>query len=119
MIHFRLEEFKCPCCGANDMEPSTLKKLDRARDFAGVAFAVNSGFRCRQQNAKVGGKADSAHMRGFAVDISATNSRNRFLIIYGLVMAGFTRIGIGNNFIHADDDPDKPGEVAWLYGERS
>jgi hypothetical protein len=63
----------------------------------------------------VGGKKDSAHRYGVACDISAVDSRSRFLIIKGLLHAGFTRIGVGSHFIHVDADISKDGEVAWLY----
>lgn len=29
--------------------------------------------------------------------------------------AGFTRIGIGQNFIHVDTDPDKQQNIIWTY----
>jgi len=49
------------------------------------------------------------------VDIHCTNSRGRAIIIDALRKAGFTRFGIGNTFIHTDNDPDKDPDVMWLY----
>lgn len=44
--------------------------LEPARQFAAVAFHVNSGFRCEQVNAAVGSTAKhSAHLDGRAADI--------------------------------------------------
>jgi len=113
--HFTRSEFDCRCCGRNDMKQDFLLKLDLARDAAGVPFRINSGFRCKKHNAAEGGTKMSSHLRGLAADIAAENSPIRFKILMGLIMAGFTRIGIGPDFIHVDDDPEKPPRVAWLY----
>lgn len=115
MRHFTIDEFKCPCCGDANMDPSFLLMIDRAREHAGVPFYINSGFRCQAHNAVIGGKDDSAHLFGLAADIRCKGSRARFKILDGLLMAGFDRIGIGINFIHADIQKGKPGMVCWLY----
>jgi zinc D-Ala-D-Ala carboxypeptidase len=115
MIYFNAIEFKCPCCQEIKIKSALVIKLDRARHDAGVPFKVNSGFRCFHHNKAVGGSPLSAHMGGWAADIAATNSVSRFKIVSGLIRAGFRRIGIAKTFIHADDDPDKPGPVIWIY----
>lgn len=115
MKHFKIEEFNCPCCGKNGMEPEFLGRIDEARSLSRVPFKINSGFRCEKHNLEVGGKPTSSHRFGYAGDISTPNSRIRFMVLEGLVRAGFTRIGIGSNFIHCDNDPLKPPEVLWLY----
>jgi len=113
--HFSLTEFQCPCCGLMLMDPYFLKKLDLARDYAGVPFVITSGFRCKRHNEAVGGKPDSAHLKGKAADIACTSSHRRWLIVRSLIQAKFSRIGIGHDFIHVDDDPDKVKGVIWLY----
>ena len=115
MKHFKLSEFNCPCCHQEHMQPETLDMLDNAREIAGIPFSVTSGWRCRTHNKDVNGKPDSAHLPGKAVDISAIGSRAKFKIVKGLIQAGFTRIGIGKGFIHADNDISKDTEVIWLY----
>ena len=89
--------------------------LDQARDIAGVPFVINSGIRSVERNAQVGGAADSAHISGHAVDIRCPTGRHRFLIVRALLEVGFTRLGIGKTFVHADTDQSKPNEVIWLY----
>ena len=37
------------------------------------------------------------------------------IVIYGLIEAGFTRIGIHPKFVHADNDPKKVEGVIFLY----
>lgn len=97
------------------MKPSFMRKLKQARDFAGIPFIVNSGHRTKKHNKKVKGKADSSHLEGWAGDIACSSSRHRALILTAVIKAGFNRIGIGNGFIHVDNDPSKPKDVFWMY----
>lgn len=114
--HFKREEFTCKCgCGQNEIKDELLVKIDAAREIAGVPFHVNSGYRCANNNSESGGVAASPHMSGYAADISTTDSRTRWLILQAIIAAGFTRIGIGKTFIHADCDPNKDPEVVWTY----
>lgn len=89
--------------------------LDKAREIAGVPFVINSGYRTSQYNKEVGGVENSAHTLGLAVDLRCRNSTERFKIVKALMEAGFTRIGIGDTFVHCDLDKSKPQEVIWLY----
>tara|TARA_R100001244_G_scaffold132222_1_gene107580 strand:- start:600 stop:947 length:348 start_codon:yes stop_codon:yes gene_type:complete len=115
MRYFKIKEFKCPCCGNAEMNEEFLDMLDDARGFAGIPFKVNSGWRCEARNKAVGGKSDSAHLSGFAADISCKDSRSRALIINALGWIGFNRMGIAKNFIHVDSSPLKDKKVIWLY----
>lgn len=115
MRYFASKEFDCSCCGENHMDRETLEMLDTARAYAEVPFKINSGWRCEKHNKAVGGKKNSAHIWGKAVDIAAPDSRSRFWIVYGLIQAQFIRIGIAKTFIHADTDHNKDKEVVWLY----
>ncbi len=115
MSHFTKEEFACSCCGVNRMSSIFMPMIENARIYAGIPFHINSGYRCEKRNAEVGGKPASSHLSGYAVDIRAKNSRERSAVLRGLIAAGFTRIGIGKNFIHADMDPDKDINVIWTY----
>ena len=115
MRNFKLAEFACPCCGEVHMEDSFLDKIDAARDIAGVPFSINSGYRCEAHNKEVGSKTDN-HPRGRAADISATDSVTRMKVLVGLIMAGFRRIGVHREFIHADDmDTIGIPKVCWFY----
>ena len=116
MKWFKSSEFDCKCkCGLNNIDEGLLLMLDEAREEAGVAFVINSGCRCRKHNTKIGGSKTSSHMKGLAVDIRASNSRTRFKIVTGLLLAGFARIGIGKRFIHADVDSKKSQTIMYLY----
>lgn len=90
---------------AGDPDPDLLDMLQEARTEAGVPFVITSGYRPGD---------DGAHGRRLAVDIRCSESRPRFRILRGLILAGFNRIGIYDQHIHADCDPDLDQEVVWL-----
>lgn len=121
MIHFEESDFYCPCreCDLDfeDMDEDLIIFLDMARGYAGVPFVITSSIRCMKHNLKkeVGGSKTSSHLKGLAVDLECFTSYNRYRILYGLRKAGFTRIGIGKDFIHVDRDFDKPKELLWIY----
>ena len=98
-----------------NMDDNFLNKLDEARERAGIPFVINSAYRTPEHNAKIGGKPNSSHIKGLAVDISVTNSRQRFIVLNALLEVGFTRIGIADTFIHVDLDSGKSKEVIWTY----
>jgi zinc D-Ala-D-Ala carboxypeptidase len=113
--HFTQNEFCCKCgCGKCDVHPQLVAALDLARSKAGVAFKINSGFRCYTHNKNVGAKPSSSHTLGLAVDIAYANGMQGLAILKALTPL-FDRIGVGKNFIHVDIDPDKPSPVLWTY----
>ena len=80
-----------------------------------LLIIINSAYRSPEHNAKIGGKPNSSHIKGLAVDISVTDSRTRFIVLNALINAGFNRIGIADTFIHVDLDLDKSSKVIWTY----
>lgn len=123
MLHFELSEFDSPdeIGSGKNMDSNFLSMLDDARGIAGIPFTITSGYRTISHNAYVGGvqagvnSKGSSHLFGYATDIAAPTSRQKYLIIKSLLQAGFTRIGIAGNFIHVDNDPDKDPDVIWTY----
>lgn len=113
--YFLDNELACKCCGALVFVPSFKFRLNMARHTARIPFVITSGYRCYDYNKKCGSKDSSSHPKGFAVDISATNSRTRYKIVSALLESGLSRIGISSDFIHVDDDPNKPKDVIWVY----
>jgi hypothetical protein len=93
---------------------------DIARGKAGVPFMPISGLRTPEHNKKIGGAADSAHLKGLAADMAVTNWHDAFCIIKALMDCGVTRIGLNLNTkgelrgIHSDIDPDKFQQVLWV-----
>ena len=124
MSDFKDSEFECKCgcgLGINDMNERSVDRLRLARGCAGIPFVLNRAISCPPHNISVGGKKNSSHVtrsvknKACAFDIAVQNSRSRWRILKGLIDAGFTRIGIGDNFIHADDDQTKDPCVIWMY----
>ena len=113
--YVKREELDCPCCGMNNTRPSFLKKLNKARLYAGIPFVINSGCRCKKHNDAVGGAEDSDHMIGGGADIRCSSGLERFIIVNALIKAGITRIGVAKSFIHAGENPSKKGSVIWTY----
>jgi len=114
--YFNRREVACQCgCGAAMVDMRFMDRLDRARGVAGVPFVVRSGLRCPTHNAKIGGKANSAHLRGLAADIATPDSRTRYHVLRAAFAVGFQRIGIGRDFIHLDTDPSLPQDVVFDY----
>lgn len=99
----------------DNMSVLFLDKLDDAREIAGIPFYINSAFRTKEDNDRVGGKKDSSHLKGLAVDIKVNDSRTRSIVLNALIGAGFTRIGIADTFIHVDNDKSKSQNVIWTY----
>ena len=98
-----------------NMDADFLAKLDKAREFANIPFIINSAYRSPDQNARVGGKPNSSHLRGLAVDIRANDSSTRYIVLNALISVGFNRIGVASSFIHVDDDKEKANNVIWTY----
>ena len=115
--YFTYEEFDSPdFVGSGKLVSDELiSMLDVARKKYGKSMAINSGYRTIEHNAEVGGKPESSHLKGLAVDIKCTNSTDRFLLEGILREVGFTRIGIGNSFIHVDIDKEKTQKLLWTY----
>lgn len=109
------KDLACKCCGKVKINEDFKADLDAAQTFAQIPFRFSSGYRCEDHNKKVSKSPTSSHLKGLAADIEIANSRERYKVLFGLIMAGFTRIGIGKNFIHVDLDLDKDQEVGWTY----
>ena len=115
--YFKTSEFDSPDLPGSGqlMQEEFLTKLDKAREIAGIGFKINSGMRTVSHNLKAGGKSKSAHLTGYAADISVNGSRSRYIILEALISAGFNRIGVANSFIHVDCHPDLDEDVIWTY----
>lgn len=117
MNYFNITEFDSPdkLGSGREMNENVLEMLNEARSKFDKPITITSGYRTKSHNSKVGGKSNSAHLRGYAVDISCRTSRDRYHLINCLLDVGFNRIGISGTFIHVDADPDKDKDVMWTY----
>ncbi len=77
MKYFKKEEFLCRCGKCKmpaeaeaNIEALVENVLNPARQSYGKQIFVNSGYRCPEHNAAVGGVKNSQHMKGEAADIT-------------------------------------------------
>jgi hypothetical protein len=117
---FKLEEFDSPDAKGSgvNMQHSTVQMLDEARALAEIPFVINSGFRTKSHNAAIGGAENSAHLRGFAVDIRCQSQTNFERVALAVIAVGFRRIGAHHSFIHVDNDPSLP-TTTWQYNRQN
>ena len=117
MKYFNYSEFDSPDVQGSGqmMDKDFLNLLDQARDRFDKPININSGFRTPAHNESVGGKENSSHLKGLAVDIHIGGSDDRFALYEALRKVGFKRLGVAKTFIHADIDPDKSPDVMWVY----
>ena len=121
--HFTRLEFQCLCgCGISNPSLELMRRLDSARDRAGIPFRISSGSRCAAHNSSRGvrGVDSSAHIasetrESHAADIVISGSRSRNLIQGALIEVGFNRFGLAYRFTHTDIDSTKDPNVTWLY----
>jgi len=103
--HFKLKEFKCPCCGAVQVNNILLVGLEALRQEIGnYPIQINSGYRCQTHNAKVGGSPKSQHLCGRAADIVALGVDLKTLWLASCSISEFTGLGLypTANFVHVD-----------------
>lgn len=117
MKYFQYEEFDSPDIQGSGqmMSKDLLNKLDLIREEYGKPIHINSGYRTEAHNEKVGGKPNSSHIKGLAVDISCSASADRYKLIGLFYKYNINRIGIAKTFIHIDIDPEKDPCVMWIY----
>lgn len=115
--NFIAREFICPCCNEEGIKDDLVFHLQLAHSLLpnGSVMIITSGYRCEAYTRLKKRNKTSSHLKGLAADIKCTNSTYRHYLIKALMTVGFNRIGIGEDFIHADLDTDKAQTVMWTY----
>jgi len=114
---FNSEEFSSPDKPGSGMLMDTemIRRLVIMRKHSSFPYIINSGYRTKEWNERIGGVANSAHLTGQAVDIRCVTSSDRFQILRFALLLGFRRIGVAKSFIHLDLALDRSQKVIWNY----
>ena len=118
--HFSFSEFSCKCpseCNMKDGRKISLELVQNIEVIRGVIespMVITSGLRCKEWNKLEGGRDNSSHLKGLAIDIQCIDSRHRRKLI-DLARHLFFRMGIAKTFIHVDMDTSKAQDITWVY----
>lgn len=97
------------------VNPKLMQILDTIRGECGFPITITSGFRTKEENAKLKGSVeDSAHLLGMAVDVNIDNGAKRIKFVTSAIKNGIKRIGLAPTFLHLDIDSSKPDSI-WFY----
>lgn len=88
-----------------------MKVLDPLRHAWGSGIVVSSGYRCESLNRAVGGASTSAHLRGYAADLSPANGKVDEFIAFAFKWAKDNRIKFDQMI---DESGSRPGSH-WLH----
>lgn len=109
-----LEECVCPCCNKLLLIPRFWRhmvRLEGIRQGLGFPMTINSGCRCAEHNASIGGADNSEHLR-FATDVrpewpDGKDGDNEYFLrldaMYNeAILIGFTGVKKYSTWVHMD-----------------
>lgn len=119
-LYFQPQEFLCRCGEATCPAPREVTRpflmtLNLMRHYFARPLIVTSGLRCPTWNAKVGGRPNSEHLTGEGADLICLSAAFRWEMMEAARHAGFTRLGIGKDFLHVGLRDDLGEKVVWAY----
>jgi len=116
--NFSAKEFDCQHCGANEMKPEFMAKLQALRTAYGAPMRITSGYRCPQHPIEAKKAAPGAHASGQAADIGVQGAEAHKLLRMALE-AGFTGVGVqqkgSGRFLHFDTLEGELRPTVWSY----
>lgn len=111
--NFKVLEFACKgkgCCNEILWAPELIERLQWMRDQGKGMIVINSGYRCKTHNKRVGGVDSSKHTLGMAADLRVPNgvTLNEFAAL--AESAGFRGVlkYTDSYFVHVDLRESKP-----------
>lgn len=109
---FNPREIACRGNGSILIDRHALSLLQLVRDEIGKPVFINSAYRSRLHNARIGGAPFSRHKLGDAFDISLRN-QNRQDLYEVCRDVGFTGFGSYSSFFHIDCGPNRKWGKKW------
>lgn len=107
--NFKTIEFDCHgtgCCSQTQIDEKLVEYLQKIRDHFGKSVKINSGFRCKTHNKRIGGASKSNHMYGQAADIVVSGISPIEVARYAESI-GILGIGIYSWGVHVDTRKNK------------
>ena len=103
--NFSESEFRCSHCGAVDMKPEFLERLQHLRSVFNKSMRISSGYRCPQHPIEAKKTELGPHTTGLACDVAVEGADAHRLL--GLaIQLGFKGIGVQQKgqgrFLHLD-----------------
>lgn len=122
--YFKLDEFKCKCgkCSIPPNVPNDelIDVLCEIREHYGQPVRINSGYRCKDHNSKIGGAANSQHTVGSAADFTVDGIKT--IDVYNFVIEKYDSKPYGiarrlskdeyKGFVHIDTTKSRR---RWVY----
>ncbi len=106
--YFTRDEFACNCgCGFATVDAELLQLVTVVREHFNAPVTINSGCRCEEYNAKIGGANNSKHKQGIAADIvvKGVSAADVYEFITHYVGEYWAGIGEYESFVHIDSRP--------------
>ena len=104
--HFDVSEFACHHCGqCVTIHPRLVELLEQLREnIGGYPLHINSGYRCPEHNANIGGVRNSQHCLGTAADVAVPRQLTFKDFQWYVTRLPFDWVGLYpySNFIHVD-----------------
>jgi uncharacterized protein YcbK (DUF882 family) len=114
--HFKRSELSCRCgCGLMNMPQYMLDWIERVRNHYGFPMKITSACRCADHNKTEGGKIDSPHLYGLAIDVKIFSSTLRAKLLKVAYSNNVIGVGVSPGFIHLDMRAHVAGDRCWLY----
>lgn len=107
--NFTSKEFDCKgkgCCNKTLIDEKLIDILQKIRNHFGKPITINSGYRCKTHNKKIGGAGRSKHMDGTAADIKVKDVTPaevaKFAESIGVLGIGLYETDKDGYFVHID-----------------
>jgi uncharacterized protein YcbK (DUF882 family) len=116
----KMRDYSCKCgCGLNNIDKEIAAAHELIDAMYGEKTKLTSGCRCPKHNANSGGKQNSSHLKGKAIDLKPEKPTvfNLCRLAYQIGRAGVRRVGFNDKslFFHIDNDRDKVQDVFFSY----
>lgn len=117
--NFTREEFKCRCCGRNEIKDEFIDVMQEIRNEYGAPISISSGYRCEKHPIEAAKPSPGEHSEGTCCDVPVHGSAAFALLKAAAANPKVTRIGVNQKgsqrFLHiGTGNLDGRGPI-WSY----